>query len=228
MDIIIFLIVTILFVLEIIYTFKNHINQTVIACCLVFFIFFALSVIRDIPIPYEGLPESEFSSEVAFFIGKIFYYIGRCIYLIILVIISSIPIFKYKKDKPDDSKNKVKIKCKVCGKTIPYNENETCEECHQKILKRIAEKNNNTEKVNEQSFKEDEDLEKIEIINKSSLSESAKNKLKAQINSISKKDIEDIIKLSENNKEEKNFCTNCGKEIELDWKFCKHCGKEIN
>ncbi len=33
------------------------------------------------------------------------------------------------------------IECKVCGKEIPYNEYGTCEECHQKILKRLAEKN---------------------------------------------------------------------------------------
>lgn len=33
------------------------------------------------------------------------------------------------------------IECKVCGKEIPYNEYRTCEECHQKILGRLSEKN---------------------------------------------------------------------------------------
>ena len=179
------MVLQILFVLEIIYTFKNHINQTVIACCLVLFIFFSLSVIRDIPIPYEGLPESEFSSEVAFFIGKISYYIGRCIYLIILVIISSIPIFKYKKNNPKDPKDNLKIQCKVCGKTIPYNENETCDECHQKILERLKKKQQITDTSDD--VKQNDSIESLE----------------------------------------KNFCTNCGKEIESNWKFCKHCGKEI-
>lgn len=38
---------------------------------------------------------------------------------------------------------RTEIKCKVCSKKIPYNELGTCEECHQKILKRIAEKQKN-------------------------------------------------------------------------------------
>ncbi len=32
------------------------------------------------------------------------------------------------------------MKCKVCNKEIQYNENETCEECHQEILRRLEQK----------------------------------------------------------------------------------------
>lgn len=39
-----------------------------------------------------------------------------------------------------------KIYCKVCGKEIEYNENETCEECHNKILDRL--KNKKSEEKN--------------------------------------------------------------------------------
>ena len=40
-----------------------------------------------------------------------------------------------------------KIKCKVCGKEIEYNENETCDECHIKIIKRLKSKGKTGEKV---------------------------------------------------------------------------------
>lgn len=32
------------------------------------------------------------------------------------------------------------IECKVCGKRIPYNENETCENCHKIIIERLKSK----------------------------------------------------------------------------------------
>lgn len=41
-----------------------------------------------------------------------------------------------------------KINCKVCGKETTYNEYGTCPECHQKILKRLEEKENNEKENN--------------------------------------------------------------------------------
>ena len=44
----------------------------------------------------------------------------------------------------------------------------------------------------------------------------------AEDSNTEKNDADESIQTSES-----IFCTNCGKEIEPDWKFCKHCGKEI-
>ena len=81
------------------------------------------------------------------------------------------------------------IKCKVCGKEIPYNEYGTCEECHKQILERLKKK---------------------------------EERKKSEYSITEKNDIDNSIESTEN-----IFCTNCGKEIEPDWKFCKHCGKKI-
>ena len=42
--------------------------------------------------------------------------------------------------------NERKINCKVCGKEIDYNELGTCEECHQRIEKRLEEKDDKNKK----------------------------------------------------------------------------------
>lgn len=44
-----------------------------------------------------------------------------------------------KRIKANNNSNNT-MKCKVCDKVIPYNENGTCEECHQKILDRLKSK----------------------------------------------------------------------------------------
>lgn len=37
----------------------------------------------------------------------------------------------------------------------------------------------------------------------------------------------EIIEKNNIKKQDKIYCTNCGKEIDEEWKFCKNCGKEI-
>ena len=41
----------------------------------------------------------------------------------------------------NDVRKNSTIKCQVCNKEIPYNENGTCDECHKEILKRLELKN---------------------------------------------------------------------------------------
>ena len=55
---------------------------------------------------------------------------------------------QFEKHKNSNSK----IKCKVCEKEIPYNENGTCEECHNKILKRLEEKEKQKDIVENKAF----------------------------------------------------------------------------
>lgn len=100
------------------------------------------------------------------------------------------------------------IECKVCGKSILYNENETCDKCHKEILNRLSKKQDN----------------KDNIIEESNLSDSAKNKLKKEKDFLSKKDLVDIIQETSNNK---LFCTSCGKEIQRKWNFCNYCGNKL-
>lgn len=42
----------------------------------------------------------------------------------------------------DDLKRKQSINCQVCGKEILYNDNGTCDECHQEIMRRLETKSN--------------------------------------------------------------------------------------
>lgn len=49
-------------------------------------------------------------------------------------------INEYDNEFWNDLKKKSVIKCKVCDKEIPYNEYGTCQECHEKIMKRLEEK----------------------------------------------------------------------------------------
>ena len=114
-----------------------------------------------------------------------------------------------------------KIKCKVCDKEIPYNENETCEECHKKILERLNQKE---EIIVEKSNKED-DRKKDESNYRN-------------INLKNKKDIIFCPKCSKEVEQEDVFCcycgydlqsvycTECGCVMKKDWKFCRNCGKK--
>lgn len=135
-------------------------------------------------------------------------------------------IFRKKEiKKSENNENKIVwIKCKVCGKTIPYNNNETCEECNKKILERLELKKN----VNK-------DIAPIKTTNKNEIAP-VKNTSRASHICLSyenekydKKgdfDIrsEDVMLVK---KEATIYCTNCGKEVDETWKHCKYCGKEI-
>lgn len=108
-----------------------------------------------------------------------------------------------------------KIHCKVCDKEIPYNEYGTCEECHQKILKRLEEKNNT---VTTSSEPVKENLKTVEC------------KVCGKEIPYNDKNIcnECETKLAEKLKEkEKRFCTKCGKEIKQEWEFCNYCGNKL-
>lgn len=59
------------------------------------------------------------------------------------------------------------IKCKVCDKEIPYNENGTCEECHKKILEIKSIKQ-------ETKHAENEEVERNQITKKKFLMNSLK------------------------------------------------------
>lgn len=41
------------------------------------------------------------------------------------------------------------------------------------------------------------------------------------------KNTENNDSIKTNTTEEKKYCPNCGKEIELNWKFCNNCGYKI-
>ena len=92
MEIVILIILILLFILEISYTIKNKLSQTVIAVCTLLFIFDLLVIFTNFPHSYEGASRNEFSSEIAFFIGKLAYYMGQFVFLELAIIISNIII----------------------------------------------------------------------------------------------------------------------------------------
>lgn len=113
--------------------------------------------------------------------------------------------------KNDDTK---KINCKVCGKKIDYNENGTCEECHEKIMKRIKEKENksNSDEENSNNTEGNET-----IITKKN---DAKNEDPILLDSDESKG--ELVEHKDN-----IYCINCGKPVKREWKYCKYCGREI-
>ena len=72
--------------------------------------------------------------------------------------------------KTEKNPKRTIMECKVCGKPTLYNEYGTCEECHQKIVERIKEKESNFSKANLESdieedisIKEDNRISEKEI-----------------------------------------------------------------
>ena len=104
-------------------------------------------------------------------------------------------------------KDVISIECKVCGKEIPFNNYGTCEECHQKVLRRIEEQKKIECKVcgKEIPFNEHGTCEECH---------------------------EKILKRMEERKNEQNilkakYCTNCGEKIKEEWNFCNSCGNKL-
>lgn len=147
------------------------------------------------------------------------------------------------------------MQCKACGKDTPYNENGTCPECHKLILERIEKKKNlnkeneiqqNSENgtvfetdidKNEVLVEENDDevddtvfdtLKKCRICGKKALCNgySICKKCNDKIDKkIEKQDENKVEKENKNNV--KRFCTNCGKEIDSEWKYCNFCGSKL-
>lgn len=115
----------------------------------------------------------------------------------------------------DTTEKTVWIACKVCGKSIPYNENETCEECSQRNLKSAEEKQENSDNNDEKTDFCDE--EKIYCIYcNTELGKNDKFCYKCGKEIQKTKEIEKV------------YCVKCGKEANKSWKFCKYCGEKID
>ena len=92
MGIFIFLILLGIFIYGVIVSNRKKLSSVPSTIALFLMIFQLLSVLGDINLTYCGLPAEEFSSNIAFYLAFIFYYIGYFIWSIIALLLVYIPI----------------------------------------------------------------------------------------------------------------------------------------
>lgn len=112
MGTIFFIVLLIIYVIEIAYIIKNDIEQTFKRVSATLFtislilIFLQLgATLPNLPLYYEGIDEEVFSYDIVFYIGMFGYYCGYFIITIIAIILTYIPIFEFKKEKKQKNLN---------------------------------------------------------------------------------------------------------------------------
>ena len=99
MGIIIFLIILALFVYGVILSNRKKISAIPSTIALFLLLFQFLNILGNIDLSYYGLSINEFTSDIAFYIAFILYYIGYFIWSIVALLLVYIPIIISNKNK---------------------------------------------------------------------------------------------------------------------------------